>query len=29
MDDTVRGYPTDLINLKMITLLLRPGNRCC
>ena len=27
MDDTVRGYLTDLINLKMITPLLRPGNR--
>lgn len=27
MDDTVRGYLTDLINLKMISPLLRPGNR--
>ena len=26
MDDVVRGYLTDLINLKMITPVLRPGN---
>lgn len=27
MDDTVRDYLTDLINLKMITPMLRPGHR--
>ena len=26
MDDVVRGYLTDLINLKMVTPLLRPGH---